>query len=131
MEQGKVSNITTCCKLILSVQGDIVLFTVDGASLISVPPKSFNASLGGEAIFTCVIHESVSTVAWIVRGVERSAYTQNFIDDITAVLMIPAVAEENDGAEVVCKPFTNEGATEESEPVILRVQGMCSPVAST
>ncbi len=132
MEQGKVSNITTCCKLILSVSGDIVSFTVDGASLISVPPESFNANLGGEAIFTCVIHENVSDVLWIVRGVDRRAYTQTFSDDgTTVILTIPTVAEENDGAEVVCKPFTPGGATEESEPAILRVQGMCSLVAST
>ncbi len=78
-----------------------------------------------------MIHENVSDVLWIVRGVERTAYTQNFIDDTTAILTIPAVAEENDGAEVECKPFTPGGATEESEPAILRVQGMCSLVAST
>ncbi len=64
-----------------------------------------------------------------MRGVERSAYSQNF-EDTTAVLTIPVVAEENDGAEVVCKPVIFGGATEESEPAILRVQGMCSLVAS-
>ncbi len=72
-----------------------------------------------------MIHENVSDVLWIVRGVERSEYTSSFSDDdtITAILTIPTVAEENDGAEVVCKPFTFGGATEESEPAILRVQG--------
>ncbi len=76
-----------------------------------------------------MVHENVSTVAWIVRGVERSAYIQRF-DVTTAILMIPVVAEENDGAEMVCRPFTFGGAIEESEPAILRVQGMCSLVAS-
>ncbi len=77
-----------------------------------------------------MVHENVSTVAWGVTGVERSAYTLRF--DVTiAILVIPVVAEEDDGAEVVCKPFTFGGATEESEPAILRVQGMCSLVAST
>ncbi len=79
-----------------------------------------------------VVHENVSVVEWTVRGAEQITYIQSF-DDTTGTFefTILAVAEENDGAEVVCIPITIYGAIEESEPAILRVQGMCSLVAST
>ncbi len=64
------------------------------------------------------------------EGSRTKRIYSNF-DGTTAILTILAVAEENDGAEVVCRPFTFEGATDQSEPAILKVQGMCSLVAST
>ncbi len=69
-------------------------------------------------------------MAWGVTGVEQSAYTLSDTAGIN-ILTIPAVAEENDEAEVVCIAVIFGGAIVQSEPAILRVQGMCSLVAST
>ncbi len=94
-------------------------------TLITVPPMSFNASLGTTVEFMCTTRDEAGIgITWLVEGANRSTYSTSTEDNVGS-LRIQAIAE-NDGAEVVCRVVTSQDVIKRSEPAVLRVQGQMS-----
>ena len=92
----------------------------------NITPTSVNATLGSNATFNCSVKAGV--VVWIFNG---SQLSQLNLGDIRAYqvqnifcLMVPAIVKYNN-TEVVCSATIAQGNDTYSDPVILRIQGIC------
>ena len=93
-------------------------------------PTSVNATLGSTATFTCSSIRGV--IGWLVNGhlagLNTPSIKASSVGD-TSTLRIPATEEYNN-TNVLCFVYIREEGVNDSDPVVLQVQGMLLPIYS-
>jgi len=94
-----------------------------------ITPTSVNATLGSTANFTC--SSTRGFIGWIINGstfeeLDRADIT---VGPIGTYLYIPTTEEYNN-TNIICSVAIRGVGVLDSDPVVLRVQGMLLPVYS-
>ena len=88
-------------------------------------PASVNATVGSTAIFTCSI--STGLFGWEINRIPRPELTTTDIttsDDGNTYFLHILATEEHNNTNVTCSVYTRGVGLRESDPAVLRVQGM-------